>query len=192
MIKRIHVIISVCILLCLALFPVNVFAQFNSSKNPAPIGSPVKSMVELGSVYSSIYDIDITVLEVVRGKEAMKMLTRADSKNKKPAKGFEYLLAKVKFGMKSRAVSDKLSFELGKEPLQWVALASDLTEYTSVSVTVPAPALVGTVKPGNAIEGWVAFAVDKKDSGPVMVFDPDSGGATGRGKTLFFKLFKGE
>ena len=28
------------------------------------------------------------------------------------------------------------------------------------------------------------------DSGPVMVFDPDSGGATGRGKTLFFKLFR--
>ena len=74
--------------------------------------------------------------------------------------------------------------------LQWVALASDLTEYPRVSVTVPAPSLKGTVKPGDSVEGWVAFAVDKKDSGPIMAFSPDSGGATGRGKTLFFKLYR--
>ena len=146
-------------------------------------------MVELGSVYSSIYDITITVLETVRGKDAMKLLKKADSKNKKPPKGFEYILAKVKFEMKSRAVSDKLTFDLGKEPLQWVALASDLTEYPRVSVTVPPPALNATVRPGDVIEGWAAFAVEKNDQTPVMVFDPDSGGATGRGRTLFFKLY---
>ena len=190
--KRISEILSICILLCLTLSPGSASAQFNSSKNPAPIGSPVKSMVELGSVYSSIYDIDITVLQVVRGKDAMNLLTKADPKNKKPAKGFEYILAKVKFEMKSRAVSDKLTFDLGKEPLQWVALASDLTEYPGTSVKVPAPALAGVVKPGGSIEGWVAFEVEAKDSKPVMVFDPDVGGATGRGKTLFFKLFKDE
>ena len=188
MIKRISIIISICIVLCLILAPGNVLAQYNSSKNPAAIGTPVKSMVELGSVYSSIYDITITVLETVRGKDAMKLLKKADSKTPKPPKGFEYILARVKFEMKSRAVSDRLSFVLGDSPLQWVALASDLTEYPRVSVTVPAPALKGRVKPGDSVEGWVAFAVDKKDSGPVMVFSPDSGGATGRGKTLFFKL----
>jgi hypothetical protein len=45
------------------------------------------------------------------------------------------------------------------------------------------------IKPGSSAEGWVAFAVDRKDSKPVMVFDPDTGGATGRGRTLFFKLY---
>ncbi|MGD9158130.1 MAG: hypothetical protein PVG39_06980 [Desulfobacteraceae bacterium] len=190
MIKRISIIISICIVLCLILSPGSVLAQYNSSKNPAAVGTPVKSMVELGSVYSSIYDITITVQETVRGRDAMKLLKKADSKVKNPPKGFEYILAKVRFEMKSRAVSDKLTFDLGNEPLQWVALASDLTEYPKVSVTVPAPALKGTVKPGDSFEGWVAFAVDKKDSGPVMVFDPDSGGATGRGKTLFFKLYR--
>jgi hypothetical protein len=29
-----------------------------------------------------------------------------------------------------------------------------------------------------------------KDSKPVLVFDPDTGGATGRGRTLFFKLYQ--
>lgn len=164
-------------------------AAFNSSTNPASIGVPVRSMVELGSVYTNIYDITITVLETVRGEKAMKMLQEASKENKQPPEGHEYLLARIKFEMKGRAVSDTLSFDLGDEPLQWVALTSDLMEYPQVSVTVPKPALKGMVKSGDSVEGWVAFAVDKKDSEPVMVFDPDSGGATGRGRTLFFKLY---
>ena len=164
-------------------------AQDNSSTDPAAIGSRVRSMVELGSVYTNIYDIAITVLETVRGKEAMERLQAASPGNKAPAAGMEYVLARIKFEFKGRAVSDNLTFDLGDEPLQWVALAQDLTEYPKVSVTVPKPALVGRINPGNTMEGWVAFAVEQKDSKPVMVFDPDTGGATGRGRTLFFRLY---
>lgn len=164
-------------------------AEFNSSTNPTAIGTPVRSMVELGSVYTNIYDITITVLETIRGKEAMQRLRAANPKNRKPPEGFEYILARVRFGLKGRAVSDNLTFDLGDEPLQWVALSSKLTEYPRVSVTVPKPALVGTVKPGTSMEGWVAFAVARNDKKPLMVFDPDIGGATGRGMTLFFKLY---
>jgi hypothetical protein len=164
-------------------------AQDNSSTNPAAIGSQVRSMVELGSVYTNIYDISITVLETVRGKEALERLKAASPSNPAPAEGFEYVLARVKFDFKGRAVSDTIPFDLGNAPLQWVALAQDLTEYPRISVTVPKPALAGTVKPGQSVEGWVAFAVNRKDSKPVMVFDPDTGGATGRGRTLFFKLY---
>jgi len=190
--KRVSVIIYIGILLYLTLSPGNAFAQYNSSKNPATLGSPVKSMVELGSVYSSIYDITVTLLETVRGKDAMTRLKKADTNNPKPPKGFEYVLARVKFGMKARAVSDKLTFDLGDSPLQWSALSSDLIEYPRVSVTVPAPPLKGTLNPGAFAEGWIAFAVDTGDGRPVMVFDPDSGGATGRGKTLFFEMFRDE
>jgi hypothetical protein len=49
--------------------------------------------------------------------------------------------------------------------------------------------LKGMIKPGETVDGWVAFAVREKDTKPVMVFDPDTGGATGRGRTLFFKLY---
>jgi hypothetical protein len=164
-------------------------AQENSSTNPAAINSRVRSMIELGSVYTNIYDIAITVLETVRGKEAMDRLKAANPDTKTPPEGFEYALARVKFEFKGRYVSDKIPFDLGDDPLQWVALASDLTEYPKVQVTAPKPALAGRIKPGESAEGWVAFAVDRKDSKPVMVFDPDTGGATGRGKTLFFKLY---
>ncbi len=164
-------------------------AQENSSTNPAAIGSRVRSMIELGSVYSNIYDIAITVLETVRGKEAMERLKAASADNKMPAEGFEYIVARVKFEIKGRAVSDNIPFDLGKDPLQWIALASDLTEYPRVSLTAPKPALAGRVPPGQSLEGWLAFSVDRKDLKPVMVFDPDTGGATGRGRTLFFKLY---
>jgi hypothetical protein len=165
-------------------------AQDNTPKNPAAVGLPVRSMIELGSVYTNIYDIAITVLETVRGKEAMERLKAAGPDVKVPAEGFDYVLARIKFDFKGRYVSDNLPFELGDEPLQWVALSgTDLTEYARVSVVVPKPALVGRIQPGSSMEGWVAFAVKQNDSTPVMVFDPDTGGATGRGRTLFFKLY---
>ena len=107
-----------------------------------------------------------------------------------PPEGFEYVLARVKFEHKGRYVSDNLSMDLGNEPLQWVALAVGFDRVPEGNaVSAPEPALVGRVKPGDSMEGWVAFAVKQKDPKPVMVFDPDTGGATGRGQTLFFKLY---
>jgi hypothetical protein len=167
-----------------------VMAQDNTPRNPAAVNTPVRSMIELGSVYTNIYDITITVLEAVRGKDAMARLQAATPDVKAPAAGYDYVLARIKFDFKGRYVSDNLPFELGDEPLQWVALSgADFTEYDRVSVSVPKPALVGRIKPGSSAEGWVAFAVKQADAKPIMVFDPDTGGATGRGKTVFFKLY---
>jgi hypothetical protein len=189
--KNKFAVIAIALLVSLAAASLQpAIAQDNSSTNPAAIGSPVRSMVELGSVYTNIYDITITVVEMFRGKEALDRLKAASPDNKAPAEGFEYVLARIKFEHKGRAVSDNLPFDLGNAPLQWIALTGkDLTEYERVSPTLLKPALVGVVKPGQSVEGWVAFAVDRKDSKPVMVFDPDTGGATGRGRTLFFKLY---
>jgi hypothetical protein len=187
--KNTFTIILVVLLVCTAASLHPAVAQDNSPTDPAAVNARVRSMIELGSVYTNIYDIAITVLQTVRGKDAMDRLKAANSGNPAPPEGFEYVLARVKFELKGRYVSDNLPFTLGNEPLQWVALSSDLTEYPRVSATVPTPALAGVVKPGESLEGWVAFAVERKDSKPIMVFDPDAGGATGRGRTLFFKLY---
>ena len=120
----------------------------------------------------------------------MDRLKTASKDNGIPAEGFEYVLARVRFEFKGRAVSDTIPFDLGNTPLQWVALSSELIEYPRIPVAAPSPALVGRLKPGGSLDGWVAFAVDRKDAKPVMVFDPDTGGGTGRGRTLFFKLYK--
>jgi hypothetical protein len=175
---------SVCLALMIAVFAPMAKAQDNSPSNPAAIGVPVKSTVEL----SSTYDVVITVLETVRGKEALQRLTAANSSNKQPKTGYEYLLARIKFELKPRYVSDKRNFDLGR-PMQWVAYSSDLKEYESISVAAPKPELSGVAEANKAVEGWVAFAVEQKDAKPIMTFDPASGGAMLRGKILFFKLF---
>lgn len=182
-------ILSIVTSLLIMMLPLSASGQFNSSTNPAPVGKPVSSMIELGSVNSSIYDTVITVLEVIRGKKAMNLLQKDDTENKKSREGYEYILVKVKFELRGRALSDTMSMELCDNPLQWVALTSELTDYAPVSVTVPEPALAGKVSAGESREGWIVFSVDQNDERPVMVFNPDSGGATGRGRTLFFKLY---
>jgi hypothetical protein len=185
---------NIIVLLALALFVSSIaslypaMAQDNSLSTPAVIGSPVRSMVELGSVMSNIYDITITVQETVRGAQAMERLKAASPGNPAAPEGLEYVLARIKFELKGRAVSDRLSFDFGDAPMQWMALSSDLTEYPRVSVTLPKPALAGKIQSGQSTEGWVAFVADQKEAMPIMVFDPDTGGATGRGRTLFFKL----
>lgn len=181
--------IAVSFVILLA-FTMTAAAQENSPMDPAAIGTPVKSLIELGSVYPSNYDIAITVLETIRGKEALDLLKKGNATVKQPKDGFEYMLARVKFEMTGREISENKTFELGTSPLQWVAYSSNIEEYESVSVAPPKPVLTGVVRSGNAVEGWLTFAVEQKESKPVMAFDPDSGGANGRGKTLFFKLYQ--
>ena len=166
------------------------WSQESSPTNPATIGTPVKSMIELGSVSANIYDITITNLEVIRGQEAQARLKSTNASNPAPPTGQEYVLAHVKFELKGRYVSDTIPLDIGKDPLQWVALRSDLTELVKPELAAPAPVLVGRVEPGKSIEGWVVFLVDADDARPIMVFDPDTGGGTGRGMALFFKLYK--
>jgi len=164
--------------------------QISSPTNPAAIGTPVKSLIELGSVSANIYDITITNLEVIRGQEALSRLKSTSAANPAPPAGMEYVLARVKFELNGRYTSDTMGMNIGDNPLQWVALRSNLTEIAKPVLKVPSPELVGRIDPGRSIEGWVAFAVDTGDAKPIMVFDPDTGGGTGRGMTVFFKLYK--
>ena len=182
-------IVTLVVFICAGLIP-TAWPQESSPTNPVAIGTPIKSMIELGSVSANIYDITITNLEVIRGQEALTRIKTASASNPAPPAGMEYVLARVKFELKGRYVSDTMPMDIGKDPLQWIALRSDLTELAKPNVTAPAPALVGRVEPGKAIEGWVAFTVEVGDAKPIMVFDPDTGGGTGRGRTEFFKLYK--
>lgn len=178
------------VLTSLILLSGGVLAQGNSPTNPAAVGEPVVSVVEIGVVAASNYDVTITILEILRGEEVMNKLKTANPAIAPAKEGFEYLLARVRFELRGRAVSDKGVFDLAGSPFQWVANAADLRAYEGITVTPPEPALQGPVKVGETREGWVAFTVEKQENKPVLTFDPASGGATGRGNILFFKLYK--
>ena len=178
------------LLLAMILIPAaGVFAQGNSHTNLAAQDEPVISVVEIGAVAASNYDVTITLLETLRGEEALGRLKAANAATPAAREGYEYLLARVRFELRGRAVSDKGVFDLGGSPFQWVANSADLRAYEGVTVSPPEPALQGPIKAGETREGWLAFAVEQSESQPILIFDPASGGATGRGKILFFKLY---
>jgi hypothetical protein len=179
----------ILLLASLLLLPCGVIAQGISPSSPAALGESVVSVVEIGVVAASNYDVTITVLETLRGAAALDKLKAANPAIASAKEGFEYLLARVRFELRPRAVSDKGVFDLAGSPFQWVANAADLRAYESIAVTPPEPALQGPVKAGETKEGWAAFAVERQETKPVLTFDPAAGGATGRGNILFFKLY---
>jgi len=164
--------------------------QGQSPSSAVPIGQTVKTRVECGTQAGSMepYDASITVLQVVRGKEAWDIVKAASPSNQPPKAGFEYILVRVAFEMKAFLVPGNKTFELAR-PKQFVALAADGNEQDPPSVTPPKPELHRTVRSGEPAEGWIVLLVEETNSKPVMFFDPAAGGAMGGGKIVFFRLY---
>jgi hypothetical protein len=158
--------------------------------SPAPVGFAANSQIQCGGNPVSLepYDVKVTVLQVIRGKEAWERIQAVSPSNQPAKAGFDYVLALVSLELKARVSPGDKSFELGR-PMQLTAMSADGREYEGVSVVPPKPELSGALRAGGSVEGWVAFLVDQKDRKPLMAFDPASGGATLRGKVLWFQLY---
>ena len=162
-----------------------------SHEEAIPIGKSVTTQINCSKRAGGIevYDATITLLKVVRGQEAWNLIKKADTANKTPDPGKEYVLASIGFKMIARGAPGDQDFDLDR-PLQFVAFSGDFEEYDSPSLVLPEPALRRTVTANEYAEGWVALEVNKKDKKPLMMFDPSSGGAWSRGKISFFRLYQ--
>ncbi len=159
----------------------------SSPTSPAPVGTTLAGIIECGKGYTSheLYDMKITLLEVVRGAEAWKRIQAANPSNKSADKDFEYVLARVKFDYKARGTPGLCVHELKLD--QFTAFAADGEEYKAVSVTPPKPA-EGKLHSGDEVDGWVAFAVAQKDNEPIMTYSADQGAAIVHGGGKWFRL----
>lgn len=178
---------------CLAFtifFAVNT-AMGQSHEEAIPIGGAVKTQINCSKRAGGIevYDATINLLEVIRGSKAWELIKKADGSNKKPGKGYEYVLARVSYKMIARGAPGDKTFDLDS-PLQFTAFSSDFEEYESPAVVIPEPMLRRTVSADQYAEGWIALTVKKEDRKPLLMFDPSSGGAWSRGKISFFKLYE--
>jgi len=180
---------AIWLVLALLVCPGIVAAQGNSPSSPAPAGKPFQAMVECGEGYTSqeLYDMKITLVEVLRGKKAWDVLKEASPSNKPPKIGFDYILVRVKLELFARSSRRECSYEL--RPEQFTALSADGREYEGPSVVPPKPGLSGDLRSGGSFEGWRAFLVQQGDSKPLMTFDPASGGGMSRGKIVWFQLY---
>ncbi len=189
MISRIFALLGCSIL---AAFACNVtaVAQGLSPSDATPIGLSIKTQVECGERAGSMepYDAKISVLQVLRGKEALDRIKAADPSIQTPKAGFDYVVARVAFQMNAILAPGNKTFELARK-MQFIALTADGNEQEPPSVATPSPELHRKVRSGESAEGWIVLLIEQSNQKPVMFFDPAAGGAMGGGKVLFFRLY---
>jgi hypothetical protein len=160
----------------------------NSPSAPAPAGTAVAGIIECGEGYTSheLYDMKITVTQVLRGEEAWKRIKEAAGSNKPAAPGLEYILARVKFEYQARSIPGKCVHPL--VPEQFMAYTAGGEDYKPALAVPPKPEMRKNLKSGDSLEGWLVFAVAKDDRAPLMSFSADAGGAVQHGEPKWFQL----
>jgi hypothetical protein len=156
-----------------------------------PIGVPLNVIVVFGDQYNGgdeLYDVRITVAEVVRGDKAARMVKAASAENVSAGAGGEYLLARVRFDFSSRAQPHHDDYML--DPAQFSAMSAATTPYASAALPAPVmPELRAVLHSGDSAEGWVAFLIPRGDHTPLMVFREDVGSVIHQGDASIFKLY---
>ncbi len=164
-------------------------AQGQSPSEAATTGMTVPGIVECGEGYNSheLYDVKITVLEIVRGDKAWGLVKGASTTNQPPKAGFDYVLARIKFQYFARGTPGDCNHELKAN--QFLALSAKGQKYDSPSVTPPKPELNDTLHSGDSLEGWVAFMVPQEEKKPIMTYGVDESGAVQHGGDMWFQLY---
>jgi hypothetical protein len=163
-------------------------AQGASPNDPAPAGTTLAGIIECGEGYTSheLYDIKITLLEVIRGEQAWRRIQASASSNKPAGPGTEYLLVRIRYEYFARGVPGTCIHPLAPE--EFTAYSRNGEDYKAVSVVPPKPELRKGLKSGESFEGWLVFAVRQEDKSPLMLYSADSGGAVEHGGGKWFLL----
>jgi hypothetical protein len=155
------------------------------------IGTPLSTIIVFGDPYNGgdeLYDVKITVAELLRGEKAWQMVKSAGDANQRPGPGMEYLLARVKFEFAARVRPEHYSYTL--DPSQFSAMSAATSPYPTAALAEPVkPELRATLHTGDRAEGWVAFLVPRGDHTPLMMFREDVGSVIHQGDASFFKLY---
>lgn len=169
-------------------------APGSSHLSPAPAGFTVKTTIERGDSYFSprLYDVEVTLLEIVRGKEAWERIKAQGVSDQLPKTGSEYILARVNLGYSRRGRGDEDDpYKLTEG--QFAAVSTDgVTEYEIPHVLQqPEPKLIGyTFKSGESHEGWILLQVPEDDKQPLLIFKRQHvEGAYGIWGYIWFQLF---
>ena len=157
--------------------------------SPAPVGIRLETVIECGFGYSphEKYDAKVTLLEVVRGDKAWERIKAASASNKPPQAGFEYILARIKFEYFARGAPGDCVHELRRE--EFTAFSGEGKEYEDPSIVPPKPELNAKLRPGDSLEGWLAFQAQQGESKALLRFVASVGRAVEQGGQIWFRLY---
>jgi hypothetical protein len=151
--------------------------QGSSQDNPVPVGVAVRTKIERGDRYSApeIYDVEITVLESLRGTQALARIQAEGVTTCKPKPGYEYLLVQIRFRYfsKGRGFVHACNPYVIKEDF-FNAVSPDGTTYYDLPVldTQPSPPIIGVAfTPGQSREGWIVLQVPQDVKIPMISFN---------------------
>ena len=137
--------------------------QIGTRNNPAEIGD--RLYLEYNSILEGEVEINIILLETVRGEEANNMVQEANQFNPEPEEGEEYLLAR--FEVEVEYVEEE-PFDINHA--QFDAVSEDGIVYDDfLSVAGLDPNLRNDLYEGAVHEGWTYFLVDQGDE-PLMAY----------------------
>jgi hypothetical protein len=186
--KQLNWLLAASIMVAASLNPISAQTPGSSPSTPASTGVTLTGIVECGRGYTSheLYDMKITLIEVVRGGAAWKRIREASPSNKAADPGFEYVLARVRFEYYARGTPGLCIHQLS--PQQFSSCSSDGQDYQIADVVMPKPELRKDMKSGETVEGWIAFSVSQQDKAPLMTYSADQGGAIVHGGAKWFLL----
>jgi hypothetical protein len=145
-----------------------------SKDHPAPLGVTIRTTIERGEAYSApeIYNVEITLLEIIRGDEAKERIKVQSPLNEPPKAGLDFVLAHITFGYfrRSRGTGGE-AYRLMKG--QFAAVSPDgKTEYEIPAVlSQPQPQLIDSIfSPGESRDGWILLQVPEDDKNPLLIF----------------------
>jgi hypothetical protein len=126
--------------------------------------SPAKINV---AVFAGPYQV--TILEVLRGKDAAAKIKAANQFNEPAPAGREYIALRVHVRYLGEGKSDSTASI--NNSLFKVSGEKNVV-YDHVAIVAPPPQLDETVFPGGEAEGWIALAVDSGEKGLMIIIEP--------------------
>ncbi len=160
-----------------------------SPLNPAQAGTRLGTVIECGFGYSphEKYDVNVTLLEVLRGDKASERIKAASASNQPPKAGFEYILARVKFEFFAKGAPGNCVHELRRE--EFAAFSADGQEYEAAMIAPPQPGLSAKLNSGDSFEGWIAFQAPQGGNKALLRFVASVGSAVEQGGQVWFQLY---
>lgn len=137
-----------------------------ASINPTDLGKERNNPAPLADKIITD-DWEISVLDVIRGDEAWKMVQEANQFNDPPTEGMEYIAAKI--------LAHNISTEDKAESIDgsfFNTTGSASVLYDLPSVVDPDPSLDISLYPGGEYEGWIVVQAAKDETGVILVFEP--------------------
>ena len=168
------------------------------TERPAPIGVTIKAMIERQARNPSTvtYNLEMTVLEVLRGKDALDRLRIEGVNEGEHQSGLEYLMVflRLKYYPKARGLPEYEPYVIDENQFSVVSQKGDVKYGSPHLIKLPFPQLIGmSISINESVKGWLVFQAPLEEKEPLLTFDRDYTEnrltlRTARG-VLWFKLY---